>query len=396
MRYNKRSFRKSRKPLAILSTVACLGFLGLNLLADEGDRNTAAIIPHTSNVSTFSNTINKYKNWGLFNQENGKSHINAPEAWKIEEGSHNVIVAVIDTGIDASHPDLAQNIWTDNSQNSNQKIHGWDFVNNTPNPVDTHNPGHGTHVAGIIGATINPKTGTSGVAHKISIMAVKYYSDANSGAVNLTNTVKAIHYAIDHGARIINYSGGGPEFSDDEYLAIKRAESKGILFISAAGNESHNTDIVGNQYYPSAYRLSNIISVAATDIQNNLLNSSNWGKNTVDVAAPGANIYSTLPGNKYGYMSGTSQATAFVTGLAALILSKNPSLSPAEVKKIIITSVDQLPNLKDKLISGGRVNAYAALKNLDGLRKKTNEKSATPLVATRPVQLIKVLAPSWN
>src|SRR4029077_10572959 len=125
---------------------------------------------------------------------------------------------------------------------------------------------------------------------------------SNPGSVNLRNTVKAINYAIDHGARIINYSGGGPEFSEEEYLAIKRAESKGILFVAAAGNERQNTDLVENYYYPSAYRLSNIISVAATDIHNNLLPSSNWGKKSVDVAAPGENIYSTLPQNKFGYM----------------------------------------------------------------------------------------------
>src|SRR5581483_9474864 len=151
-----------------------------------------------------------------------------------------------------------------------------------------------------IGATSDPRIGVSGVAHKVSIMSVKYYSDANPGSVNLKNTVKAINYAVDHGAKIINYSGGGPEFSEEEYLAIKKAEAQGVLFVAAAGNEHQNTDLVENYYYPSAYRLSNIISVAATDIHNNLLPSSNYGKSRVDIAAPGENIYSTLPGGSYG------------------------------------------------------------------------------------------------
>jgi subtilisin family serine protease len=177
-------------------------------------------------------------------------------------------------------------------------------------PSDDH--GHGTHVAGIIGAVTNLDSGVSGVAPRVLIMAVKYYSESNPGSVNLKNTIDALNYAIDRGARIINYSGGGPEYSEAEYLAIKRAESRGILVVAAAGNEHQNTDLRERLYYPQAYGLSNIISVAATDINNNLLPSSNWGKSKIDVAAPGENIYSTLPGNRYGYMTGTSQATAFV------------------------------------------------------------------------------------
>jgi subtilisin family serine protease len=306
-----------------------------------------------------------FKNWGLTNSQYN-SHIDALDAWKIEEGNPNVVVAVIDTGIDAAHPLLKKNIW---HQGTGEE-YGWNFVTNKANPVDEH--GHGTHVAGIIGAVADPKAGVSGVAHHISIMSVKYYSDSNPGSVNLKNTVRAINYAVDHGARIINYSGGGPEFSEDEYLAIKRAESKGILFVAAAGNEHQNTDVQENYYYPSAYRLTNILSVAATDIHNNLLATSNWGKKRVDVAAPGENIFSTLPGGRFGYMSGTSQATAFVTGLAALLLSKDPTLTPVQLKEIIMSSVDRFPQLENRLVTGGRVNAYSALVALqNGGRYKT-------------------------
>jgi thermitase len=206
--------------------------------------------------------------------------------------------------------------------------------------------------------------GVSGVAPNVLVLPVKYYSDSNPGSVNLKNTVSAINYAIDQQVDIINYSGGGPEFSENEYLAFKRAESKGILVVAAAGNEHQNTDINENYYYPAAYRLPNIISVAATDIRNNFLATSNWGKKRVDVAAPGENIYSTLPNGRFGYMSGTSQATAFVSGIAALLLSCDPHLKPTKIRNIIMDTVEQFPQLTEKLASGGRVNAYAALRKV--------------------------------
>jgi subtilisin family serine protease len=183
------------------------------------------------------------------------------------------------------------------------------------------------------------------------------------GSVNLRNTIRAIEYAVEKGAKIINYSGGGPEFSEEEYMAIRKAEAKGVLFVAAAGNERQDTDRVENYYYPSAYRLGNILSVAATDIENHLIKSSNWGKIRVDVTAPGENIYSTLPLRKgrYGFMTGTSQATAVVTGLAVLMLAKNPQLSPAEIKSIIRAQVDQKPDLMQKIASGGRINAKKVL-----------------------------------
>lgn len=318
------------------------------------DRYVASVIPLQARTASIQPVVH-FKNWGLYNSQ-ADSHIHVKDAWKLSEGSRDVVVAVIDTGIDANHPDLARNLWRDPK---NPSQYGWDFTQNSPNPKDDH--GHGTHVSGIVGAITNPDTGVSGVAKKVSIMAVKYYSDSAPGSVNLINTIKALNYAIDHGAKIINYSGGGPEFSEAEYHAMKRAEAKGILVVCAAGNEHQDTDKRENFYYPAAYGLSNIISVAATDIRNKLISSSNWGKNKVDVAAPGESIYSTLPGGKHGFMTGTSQATAFVTGLAALMLAKNPSLTPLEIKTAIKASTDKLPSLAGKVASGGRVNAYSAL-----------------------------------
>lgn len=304
-----------------------------------------------------------FKNWGLMNDKD-RSHINVLDAWKIQTGSRSVVVAVIDTGLDSQHPDLKDNVWE--KIEGNRKIHGWDFVTNRPNPGDEH--GHGTHVSGIIGAVTNAKAGVSGVAQKVSILPVRYYSEANSGAVNLANTVKALKYAVDQGATIINYSGGGPEFSQEEYLAMKYAEAHGVLVVAAAGNEHQDTDKMENYYYPAAYRLKNIISVAATDIHNKILPSSNWGKKHVDIAAPGESIYSTMPKNRYGTMTGTSQATAFVTGVAALIISEarahKVKLSPAEVRELVMASADSVGDLKDKVATNGRVNAYSALRKL--------------------------------
>lgn len=349
---------------------------------ENPSRNTAAVIPpDVKNKSSLSS----YKNWGLVNSR-ARSHIQALDAWEIEKGNHNVVVAVIDTGIDPNHRDLKTNIWkktplrAPNHKLLNQKnIYGWDFVSNKDNPTDVH--GHGTHVAGIIGAVSNPTKGISGVAQSVSIMAVKYYAEGNSGSVNLKNTIQALQYAIDNGAQIINYSGGGPEFSQEEYTALKKAEAKGILVVAAAGNEGRNVDIKENYYYPSAYGLSNILSVAAIDINNNLLSSSNWGTKKVDIAAPGENIYSTLPKNKYGYMSGTSQATAFASGVAALLLSKDSSLSAKDIKSYILSSVDVLPSLKSKVKTGGKLNAFRALQNL---LKKKNKLGEPDLLATHP------------
>lgn len=331
--------------------------LGLGFSADQAYGLVHNLKSALKQTSTSPADLLVLRNWGLDNDEQ-PSHINIRKAWKITKGSQEIRVAVVDTGIDEKHPDLRDNI----CRKKGSDEYGFDFVTNKKNPDDKH--GHGTHVAGIIGATAKAGAGAAGVAPNICIMAVRYYSDTATGAQNLNNTVKAINYAIDNGAHIINYSGGGAEFSAAELKAIKRAEAAGILFVAAAGNEYQNTDEAGNSYYPAAYGLSNIVAVAATNIRNQLLPSSNWGKKHVHVAAPGENIFSTLPKGRYGYLTGTSQATAFVSGLAALIMSENPSLKkkPAEVREIIMKSADKLANLETKITSGGRINAYNALR----------------------------------
>ena len=293
------------------------------------------------------------RNWGLDNPEN--SHIEAKKAWKVSEGSRKVIVAVIDTGIDANHPDLKDNLW----KKPGTDEYGYDFVFKKKNPEDTN--GHGTHIAGIIGATRKGQKGAAGVSPHVSIMPIRYYADEDTTTDTVSNIVKAIDYAIENGAHIINFSSEGTGFNVAEFRAIERASKKGILVITAAGNQGQNNDSSSTPCYPASYDLPNILAVAATNIQNNVLPISNYGATKVHVAAPGEHIFSTLPSSRYGYNTGTSQATAFVTGVAALMLAENPGLKPSELKKLIMSSVDKLPQLKDKVASGGRINAYKAL-----------------------------------
>jgi thermitase len=295
------------------------------------------------------------RNWGLDNSE-APSHIEAKRAWKITQGSRNVIVAVIDTGIDANHPDLKDNLWR---KPGDASVYGHDFVFNKKNPEDTN--GHGTHIAGIIGATRSTARGAVGVSPRVTIMPIRYYADENTDTDTVANIVKAIDFAIENGAQIINFSSEGTGFNVAEYRAIERASKKGILVITAAGNQGQNNDNAATPCYPASYDLPNILSVAATNIHNNVLPVSNYGPNKVHVAAPGEHIFSTLPKGRYGYNTGTSQATAFVTGVAALMLAENPSLKPLDLKKIIMSTVDKQPSLKDKVASGGRLNAFKAL-----------------------------------
>lgn len=309
--------------------------------------------------------------WGLLLTD-------AERAWKVTRGDKGIVVAVIDTGIDVKHPDLKANLWINRGEsgtdkNGNDKatngvddddngfvddIHGWNFVGNDPSLTDNH--GHGTHIAGIIGAEGGNGIGISGVSPNVSLMTLKYYDPKAPGLNNLMNTVRAIRYATAMGAHIINYSGGGLEPSDEERKAIEEAKAKGILVVAAAGNEKSNSDI--HSYYPADYPLSNIISVTAIDKEKNVLPSSNYGELSVDLAAPGNDIFSTLPQGQYGYMTGTSQATAFVTGVAALLMASNQDLrKPERLIKYLTQTGDTDERLAGKTRYKKRLNSYKAL-----------------------------------
>jgi len=285
---------------------------------------------------------------------------------------------VIDTGADTKHPDLVANLWVNkgesgrdnhgrdkaNNQVDDDKngfiddVHGWNFVANNNDLRDEH--GHGTHIAGIIGAEGGNGIGISGVSPKVSLMILKYYDPKGNDLNNLVNTVKAIDYAVNQNCNIINYSGGGVAPSPEERAAIERANQKGILFVAAAGNERSNSDV--RKYYPADYGLPNILSVTAIDRFQNVLPSSNYGEQTVDIAAPGNDIISTLPNGQYGYMTGTSQATAFASGVAALVMANNSNLRKAdEIKKYLTQTGDNDEKLAGKTRWRKRLNSYKAL-----------------------------------
>src|SRR5262245_51783378 len=289
--------------------------------------------------------------------------IDAPEAWDIATGTSNTVVAVIDTGVDYNHPDLAANIWTnpgeiagngldDDNNGYIDDIHGWDFANNDNNPMDDN--GHGTHVAGTIGAVGNNNLGVAGVNWSVDIMALKFLGANGSGYTS--NAVAALNYAVQMGAKVSNNSWGGGGNSLTLAAAINNARNNGHIFVAAAGNSGQNIDITPS--YPASYSLSydNVVTVAATDSNDNLASFSNYGVNTVTLAAPGVNILSTLPNNNYGWYSGTSMATPHVTGAIALYWSANPSLSYSQVINKLTSSVDQVAGLVGKVETGGRLD----------------------------------------
>lgn len=343
--------------------------------------NSSQISPQTSSLNMQMDPLIG-QDWGLTNA--GLFEVFTPLIQPMRPGvsgcSKNVIVAVVDTGIDYTHPELRENLWNNEketgpwtppphlaSQTScrdrscNQidddgngfvdDVIGWDFVNDVPLPFDTH--GHGSHIAGIVGATAANGVGLSGVCPRVRIMALKYYDSSGAGFNNLQNTVKAFHYANKMGAHIINYSGGGSEAATAERLALEDSRSKGILVVAAAGNDGRSNDVI--PYYPASYPIDNIISVASINRQDQLLPSSNFGK-IVHVAAPGLSILSTLPGARYGMMTGTSQATAFVTGAAALLLSQFKDIKNFDYRAVrtwVLKGVRSFPEpQKDKTILG--------------------------------------------
>ncbi|MCU0544335.1 MAG: S8 family serine peptidase [Oscillatoriaceae cyanobacterium Prado104] len=287
--------------------------------------------------------------------------IGATQAWNVQKGSKNVVVAVIDSGVDYNHRDLAANIWKNPGETAGDGIdndgngykddwRGYDFVNKDSNPMDDNS--HGTHIAGIIGAVGNNNIGVVGVSQNVSLMPLKVMGAGGIGSSN--DIVKAINYATQNGAKVINASFAGGPFLQVMKDAIADANKKGVLFVAAAGNDGKNNDT--KPQYPANYDLPNIISVAATNDRDRLASFSNYGQNSVDLAAPGENILSTTPGDRYDFKIGTSMAAPYVTGAAALLLAENPNLSAAQIKDTLMKDADKLTSLNGKTVSGGRLN----------------------------------------
>ncbi len=305
--------------------------------------------------------ISRYASWGI-DPDKQMASINLKDSWFRFKKKKDIIVAVVDTGIQGDHPFLKNNIHVPGRKVTSNYF-GVDFSEDKLSftPVDAH--GHGTHVAGIV----------KSVFPEVKILALKYYNPKSSGQANLEATIKALQYAVDQNVDVINYSGGGPEASVEELRVLRAAEKKGILIIAAAGNERSNIDEKRNAYYPASYGLSNIITVGAHDDGLNIIPSSNYGKKSVDIAAPGYRIRSAIPGNGAGYMTGTSQATAFVTGVVALIKAKHPKLEYDHIKNIILSSSLKIKTFEGKILGSGKLDAGRALE----LAESVNEKLET-------------------
>ena len=319
-------------------------------------------ISHQSAAQIIPDDFEFPKMWGLNNtgQTNGKENadIDAPEAWALTTGDKRVKVAVIDTGVDYYHPDLAENIWLnqgeipgngidDDGNGYIDDVHGYDFVSDDSDPMDDNN--HGTHVAGIIGAVGNNKIGVAGVCWHVNLMAVKAFDE--NGVGDTDQIIEAIRYSVANGANIINASWGGNAKSRVLEEAVQEAHNAGVVFVAAAGNDSTET-----LSYPAAY--DGVIAVAAIDQDDERATFSNYGS-YVAVAAPGENIYSTLPDNSYGGLSGTSMAAPHVSGLAALILARHPEFTNQDIESIIRNTAT--PIVTDQYVGAGRINAYQAL-----------------------------------
>jgi subtilisin family serine protease/outer membrane protein assembly factor BamB len=297
--------------------------------------------------------------------------IDAPEAWDIIHDASEVIVAVIDTGVNYNHLDLKANMWVnpgeipgngidDDGNGYVDDVHGINAIDGSGDPMDTN--GHGTHCAGTIGAVGNNQIGSTGVAWKVQLMALKFIG-ANAGSTS--DNIKCIDYAIEHGAHIMSNSYGSKGKSPSllRSQAIQRAQEKGIIFVVAAGNDYNDND--GEiKAFPASDTLDNIVSVAATDCRDSLAYFSNYGATSVDLGAPGVNIYSTWVGeNPYNSIQGTSMACPHVSGAFALVKARYPQLGYRELIDKVLSTVDPLPSLQGKTVTGGRLNLYNALKD---------------------------------
>ncbi|MBI2264046.1 MAG: S8 family serine peptidase [Armatimonadetes bacterium] len=308
--------------------------------------------------------------WGMHNtgQTGGAPgvDINAPEAWSVETGNPNgPILAVIDTGIDYTHPDLAANIWTnpgeipgngidDDGNGFVDDVHGYDFANNDGDPMDDNK--HGTHCAGTIAGEGNNGQGVVGVSWRGKIMPIKFLTGGGSGS--LADAVKAIFYATQMGARITSNSWGGGGFNQSLRDALAASPA---LNIFAAGNSGQNSDVTPG--YPAAYDLPNIVSVAAVGPNGELAGFSNYGARSVDLGAPGVDIYSTVPGAGFASLRGTSMACPHVSGAAYLTVSRYPNATNDQIKGRLLGGAAPLPSLQGKVLTGGMLNVSNALEN---------------------------------
>lgn len=338
----------------------------------------------------------------LFNNQWGMKDIGVIDAWNVTKGNPDMVVAVIDTGVDYTHEDLLPNLWRNIKEIPNNGIDddnngyiddiiGWDFAANDNKPYDLAlepldilfkggNAGHGTHCAGNVAARGDNGKGISGVAPNVKIMSLRFITEKGQGTT--ADAMKAIQYAVNNGAKVMSNSWGSegeePGAPENQALrdTIQFAQDKGVLFIAAAGNGhkgvGYDNDTDKAPAYPASYDHDIIVSVAALDINDNLGSFSNWGARTVDIGAPGVKVYSTMVDqgysdiviDKFGFKAtwdGTSMATPHVAGAAALYWSAHPEKSWQEVKAALLGSVKKINSLGNKSVSGGKLDVKALL-----------------------------------
>ncbi|MCK5072460.1 MAG: S8 family serine peptidase, partial [Bacteriovoracaceae bacterium] len=341
------------------------------------ENNIASIFGSTSDTRDYDLNDQKFSSlWGMKNtgsNDPGGSagvegvDIDALRAWDITTGSRNIKIAVIDTGIDYTHPDLKDNMWVNEAEKNGTEgvdddnngyvddIYGYDFANNDGDPRDGH--GHGTHCAGTIGATHNNEIGVAGVMNRLQLVALKFLTDSGSGSSEAA--IKSIDYATKLGVDVMSNSWGGGTFSNALEDAIKRASDAGIIFVAAAGNSGTDND--SKPHYPSNYEVENVIAVASHTSEEILSNFSCFGKTSVDIAAPGSNIMSTVSGGGYKSYSGTSMATPHVSGSLGLLVSHIGRLSHVQMRERLLATSEYSPSYVGKTASSGRLNLYNLL-----------------------------------
>lgn len=300
--------------------------------------------------------------------------IHVVPAWNITLGSTFNVVAVIDTGIDYTHPDLAANMWSAPTAftvtvggspiTCAAGTHGFNAISRTCNPMDDQD--HGTHVAGTIGATGDNGMGVVGINWTTRLMAIKFIDATGNGTTG--DAIDAVEFAIavkqrfaatgDANIRVLSNSWGGSDFSQALLDEVNAANDANMLFVAGAGNDSFDNDAL--PFYPASFDAPNVVSVTATDNTDSMAWFSNYGASSVDLGAPGVDILSTTIGNHYAYLSGTSMATPHVSGAAALVLSQC-GIDTTELKETILGTVDPVPDLAFTTTSGGRLNVYSAL-----------------------------------
>lgn len=296
--------------------------------------------------------------------------IKAQQAWDVFTGDPNIMVGVIDTGVDYTHEDLVGNVWTnpgeipgngidDDGNGYVDDIHGYDFVNNDGDPMDDH--GHGSHCSGTIAANGNNGIGITGINWHAKIVGIKFLNAGGSGSTD--GAIAAVQYAIAVGVKLTSNSWGGGGFSQALLDAINAAGAANQLFVAASGNSGVNTDI--SPQYPAAYDTPYIVSVAATDHNDELASFSNFGLTTVDLGAPGVNTLSCEPGNQYQLLSGTSMACPHVSGACALLWGRFPGMTNLQVKNRVMMFADPIPALAGKCVTGGRLNLFMTIADPD-------------------------------